>query len=233
MVGMGYQQRRQELTEYFDFTARRQWIALTSDSPVSKIRETVRAGRESMRRQLKDWLPGDLSGARVLDAGCGTGALAVDLARRGADVLAVDVAPNLVEHARERAADNEIRGKLTFVVGDMLDPLHGQFDYVVAMDSLIHYAINDVEAAICDLSGRTRQGLLVTVAPSTPALRLMHVSGRLFPRKDRAPDIQPISVEMLSRRLHAPMRPRGWRLLSTQRVANFFYTSHALRWVRP
>ena len=39
----------------------------------------------------------------MLDAGCGTGALAVALARRGADVVAVDISPTLVGLARERA----------------------------------------------------------------------------------------------------------------------------------
>ena len=42
-----------------------------------RIRATVRAGRDQMRAQLLDWLPADLSGLRLLDAGCGTGALAV------------------------------------------------------------------------------------------------------------------------------------------------------------
>ena len=39
----------------------------------------------------------------MLDAGCGTGALAIEAARRGAEVLAIDLSPTLVDLARERA----------------------------------------------------------------------------------------------------------------------------------
>ena len=99
-----YQDRRGELLDYFDRTAVRAWERLTSDAPVSGIRATVRAGRDRMRGTLLSWLPEDLGGRRVLDAGCGTGAFAVEAARRGAEVVAVDIAPKLIEVARERAA---------------------------------------------------------------------------------------------------------------------------------
>ena len=44
----------------------------------------------------------DVAGKRVLDAGCGPGICAEELLRRGADVLAVDVTPEMVELARDR-----------------------------------------------------------------------------------------------------------------------------------
>ena len=91
-----YLARRGQLETYFDRTAADAWKRLTSDAPVSGIRATVRAGRDRMRATLLAWLPDDLRGARLLDAGCGTGALAVEAARRGADVVAVDT-PSLGE----------------------------------------------------------------------------------------------------------------------------------------
>lgn len=56
-------------------------------------------------------LPADLSGMRVLDAGCGPGLYAEALARRGASVHAFDVTPAMVEIARQRTAglDVEVR----------------------------------------------------------------------------------------------------------------------------
>ncbi len=92
-----------------------------------------------MRRTLLSWLPEDLHGIRVLDAGCGTGALAVEAAQRGAHVVAIDLSPTLVALARERLPRMVDGGHIDFRVGDMLDPALGRFDYVVAMDSLIHY----------------------------------------------------------------------------------------------
>ncbi len=56
-----------------------------------------------MRATLLSWLPVDLRRTKVLDAGCGTGALAVAAACRGADVTGIDVAAGLVEVARSGA----------------------------------------------------------------------------------------------------------------------------------
>ena len=70
---MTYEATRTQVETYFDRTATRTWERLTSDAPVSRIRETVRLGRDQMRALLMAALPEDLSGARVLDAGCGTG----------------------------------------------------------------------------------------------------------------------------------------------------------------
>ena len=101
MEQASYQQTRAKLEEYFDRTAADQWAKLTSEAPVSGIRATVRAGRDRMRQTLLSWLPEDLQGRRVLDAGCGTGAMACELAKRGAEVVAIDLSPTLVDLARE------------------------------------------------------------------------------------------------------------------------------------
>ena len=132
----GYAARRNRLETYFDRTASQTWARLTSDAPVSGIRATVRAGRNRMRETLLSWLPADMTGLRLLDAGCGTGALAVEAARRGAAVVAIDLAASLVEVARERSPAGLA---IDWRVGDMRDPALGMFDHVVAMDSLIHY----------------------------------------------------------------------------------------------
>ena len=70
---MLYDQTLSRVETYFDKTASKTWEQLTSDAPVSKIRQTVRAGRDSMRHKLLNRLPQKLVGARILDAGCGLG----------------------------------------------------------------------------------------------------------------------------------------------------------------
>ena len=118
--------RRQQLETYFDRTAVEAWKRLTSDAPVSGIRATVRAGRDTMRATLLDWLPADLTGRRILDAGCGTGALAIEAARRGAHVVAVDLSPQLVALAQDRIGHDHGEGRIDFRVGDMFDPAWGR-----------------------------------------------------------------------------------------------------------
>ena len=120
-----YKKRRGELETYFDRTAVDAWAKLTSTAPVGRIRATVRAGRDEMRNTLLSYLPEDLRGRRILDAGCGTGAFAVEAARRGADVVAIDLAGTLVALAQERVPKDLGAGSIDFRVGDMLDPALG------------------------------------------------------------------------------------------------------------
>ena len=101
-----YVERRGEIEHYFDRTAAKAWEVLTSNAPVGRIRATVRKGRDEMRHTLLSWLPEDMRGLRLLDAGCGTGALAQEAMLRGAEVLAIDLSPTLVNLARERHAQD-------------------------------------------------------------------------------------------------------------------------------
>jgi len=196
-----YQQRRGQIETYFDRTAMRAWEQLTSTAPVGRIRATVRAGRDRMRATLLSWLPEDLHGARILDAGCGTGAFAMEAARRGADVVAIDLSPALVNVALRRVAEHldvfAGGGHIDFRSGDMSDAALGPFDHVVAMDSLIHYSAADAVRVLEAWSQRTRASMLFTFAPSSPLLRTMHAVGRLFPRGDRAPAIEPVAERAL------------------------------------
>ncbi|MGD5528150.1 methyltransferase domain-containing protein, partial [Xanthomonas citri pv. citri] len=118
-----------------------------------------------MRNTLLSWLPRNMSGARLLDAGCGTGALSIEAARRGARVVAIDLSPTLVSVARERLPSDLDSATIEFRSGDMLDPKLGRFDFVVAMDSLIHYRPTDTCRIMAGLAERTAEALLVTFAP--------------------------------------------------------------------
>ncbi|KAA2238085.1 magnesium protoporphyrin IX methyltransferase [Salinarimonas soli] len=227
-----YITRRHELETYFDRTAAETWARLTSDAPVSRIRATVRAGRDEMRANLLSWLPDDLSGRRVLDAGCGTGALAVEAARRGAEVVAVDVAETLVRLADERRPADLPRERIRFVVGDMLDPALGRFDHIVAMDSLIHYRAPDMVAALAGLARRAEVSLVATFAPRTALLGAMHAVGQLFPRTDRSPAIEPIGAHRLAAALAGELGAEGMRVGRTRRVSRGFYISQALEVAR-
>jgi magnesium-protoporphyrin O-methyltransferase len=223
-----YLARRGELETYFDRTAVDAWARLTSDAPVGRIRATVRAGRDEMRNTLLAWLPANLSGARLLDAGCGTGALSIEAARRGARVVAIDLSPTLVSVARERLPADLDSSAIEFNSGDMLDPKLGRFDFVVAMDSLIHYRPADTCRIMGGLAARTGEALLMTFAPKTPALAVMHAVGRLFPRGDRAPAIEPVAEHKLRRLLMSDESLEQWQLGRSRRVASGFYKSHAL-----
>lgn len=227
-----FAQRRGQLEAYFDRTAVEAWARLTSDAPVSRIRATVRAGRDRMRATLLSWLPDDLSGRTLLDAGCGTGLLAVEAARRGAQVTAIDVSPTLVRLAAERLPADLDPARIDFRVGDMLEPGAQRFDHVVAMDSLIHYRTDDIVRALGKLTAHAERSVVFTFAPRTPALAAMHAVGKLFPRGDRAPAIEPVGERRLQRRLASDATLAGWQLGRQQRIVSGFYTSQGQELVR-
>ncbi len=217
----GYVQTRQRVETYFDRTATRTWEQLTSDAPVSGIRATVRAGRDRMRDVILGQLPADLTGKRILDAGCGTGALAFEMAARGADVIGVDISPQLVDIARKRTP-NDLHHKLTFRAGDMLNERLGTFDHVVAMDSMIYYSATDIAAILEGLAPRLRNTMIFTVAPRTPLLMAMWRIGKLFPRNDRSPTMIPHSPARIANVL------KTGKLRDVERVTSGFYISNAL-----
>ncbi len=229
-----YQQRRSRVTTYFDRTATKAWERLTSDAPVSGVRATVRAGRAEMRQTLLDWLPADLSGERILDAGCGPGELSVEAARRGAHVVGVDVAQNLIDIAHERMPADLADGRLEYHVGDMLDPAWGEFDRIVSMDVLIHYPCADAVAALAGLAERTRRQMVFTFAPRTPLLATMHAVGKLFPQGDRSPAIEPVAERRLRRAIADDRRlGSAWQVGRTRKIGRGFYISQALELQRP
>ena len=185
-----------------------------------------------MRAALLQMLPLNLHARRILDAGCGTGAMARKLWQRGAQVVAIDLSLNLVQLARGRSGATSENEELRFIAGDMTDPSLGQFDHIVAMDSLIHYSASDVLQVLSRLTARCERSLLFTFAPRTPLLAVMHGVGRFFPRSNRAPAIEPLHATRLRRILHTQGALEKWRIGRSERIAHGFYTSQALELVR-
>jgi magnesium-protoporphyrin O-methyltransferase len=206
---------------YFDQTATQTWERLTSDAPVSRVRQTVRAGRDKMRALMLAQLPRDLHGLRVLDAGCGAGQMTAELAARGAEVVAVDISPALLQIAARRLPV-ELAPRVRFVAGDMTDASLGPYDFALAMDSLIYYTAADISAILAKL-GKSAQKVVFTVAPASPLLSLAWNAGKLFPRSDRAPTMQPHRFSRLQTAC-------GGRLSRVGRISAGFYTSDCLEY---
>jgi ubiquinone/menaquinone biosynthesis C-methylase UbiE len=72
-------------------------------------------------------------GARVLDVACGTGNLAIPAARKSAQVSGVDIAPNLLAQARQRAADENLNASFEEGDAEQLPYPDAQFDVVMTM----------------------------------------------------------------------------------------------------
>jgi 2-polyprenyl-6-hydroxyphenyl methylase / 3-demethylubiquinone-9 3-methyltransferase len=114
----------------FDAAAHRFWDVDGEFKPLHKL-NPVRA------RYLAERV--SLAGARVLDVGCGGGLLAESLARAGAHVTAIDLAPSMVETARMHALDSGLSIDYRVEAAESLLNAHAEkFDVVTCMEMLEH-----------------------------------------------------------------------------------------------
>lgn len=91
--------------------------------------------------------------ATVLDAGCGTGRVAHELARRGVDVVGVDTDPSMIDTARRLAS------RLEWVVADLVGlDLQRQFDLVVMAGNVPLFTRPGTEAALAEACARHLRG---------------------------------------------------------------------------
>ena len=132
----------------FEASAHRFWDVDGEFKPLHKL-NPVRARYVQERAQLPD--------ARVLDVGCGGGLLAESLARAGALVTAIDLAPSMVDTARLHALDSSLKIDYRVQAAEtMLGSHAGSFDVVTCMEMLEH--VPDPAAAIAVLGKLLRPG---------------------------------------------------------------------------
>jgi len=121
-------------------------------------------------------------GARVLDLACGTGNVSIPLARRGAVVTGLDIAPNLLEEARERAAREGLPIRFDEGFAEMLPYPDGSFDVLVSMFGIMFSPLPDAVAS--EMARVLRPGGLLALANWTRSGlggKLGAVTGRYLP----------------------------------------------------
>jgi SAM-dependent methyltransferase len=112
-------------------------------------------------------LVGDVSGRRVLDAGCGSGPLVADLAERGAQVTGFDASPAMVRIAQERLGPDA-----PLLVADLTAPLPfgtGEFDDAVA--ALVLHYLEDWSGPLAELRRVVKPGGRLILSVNHPVIR--------------------------------------------------------------
>ena len=121
---------------------------------------------------------------RVLEVGCGPGEASEQIAAGGAEVVAVDISPRMVELARERGVDARL--------GDVQELPFDDASFDCALAAWMLYHVPDPERAVAELA-RVVAGRLVVVtnrADHLHELRELLGSARESPFDDRnAPDL--------------------------------------------
>ncbi|QDU21368.1 class I SAM-dependent methyltransferase [Urbifossiella limnaea] len=125
------------------------------------IAKSYEAGAAEFVRRL-----GFAPGSRVLDVACGTGNLAVPAARAGAVVTGVDIATNLLEQARSRAAAEGLTARFDEGDAEKLSYPDASFDAVISMFGVIFAPRPELAAA--ELLRVCRPGGTIALANWTP-----------------------------------------------------------------
>lgn len=107
------------------------------------------------------------AGADVLDVACGTGNLSIPAARAGALVTGVDIAPNLLEQARGRAAELGLAVRFDEGDAERLPYADASFDVVMSMFGVMFAPRPDLSAP--ELLRVCRRGGRIALANWTPA----------------------------------------------------------------
>ena len=86
----------------------------------------------------------------LLDLGCGTGKMTLELARRGYDMTGVDVSPEMLDLARASAEREGFDGKILWLCQDMTElELYGTVDVTVSCLDCINHLVTKASLEKC------------------------------------------------------------------------------------
>jgi 2-polyprenyl-3-methyl-5-hydroxy-6-metoxy-1,4-benzoquinol methylase len=187
-------------------------IAISGDYQARALESPWAAQRfwHAAKIRLLDRIAPPPPGARVADAGCGSGVIANHLADVGAHVTAFDSNPAAIEHGRAAYP----RENLRFVLGPferMRD--HAPFDQIVCLEVLEHLYLEQAEATLRLFAEVAAPGavLFVTtpnVRSGWPAIEWLLDRSGLVPTLDEAQHLTLFSAG----RLRAACEGAGWRV---------------------
>jgi SAM-dependent methyltransferase len=168
-----------------------------ADERISRYKKLV-----LRRLRERQWaLLGSVAGKRALDVGCGVGRETVELARRGATVVGVDLSPAVLERARARTAEAGVteRVELRVAAAETLAQEGERFDVVIGNGILHHVDLRAFQETLPALLRPDGVAQFVEPLAHNPLLRIYR---RLTPAL-HSPTEQPLTqadVRALTRR---------------------------------
>ncbi|KDP22537.1 hypothetical protein JCGZ_26368 [Jatropha curcas] len=219
---------KEVVKEYFNNSGFQRWKKIYGETDdVNRVQRDIRLGHsktvENVLMMLKD--EGSLEGITVCDAGCGTGCLAIPLAKEGAIVSASDISAAMVAEAEKQAKEqlqavNENASPILpkFYVKD-LESLDGKYDTVICLDVLIHYPQSKADGMIAHLASLADKRLILSFAPKTFYYDLLKRIGELFPGPSKATRAYLHAEADVERAL----KKVGWRIRKRGLITTQFY----------
>lgn len=129
---------------------------------------------------------GDIQGATLLDIATGTGELARAAAKRGASVTAQDIAPAMVETAKQRAEEEGVELRCSIGDAESLDHPDGSFDIVASTFGVMFTP--DQERAAREIARVCRPGGRLVLTTWTPEGGVGRLIGTMRPYQTPPPE---------------------------------------------
>jgi magnesium-protoporphyrin O-methyltransferase len=221
---------RKHVAKYFETSGFSRWTAIYGNGGIPPIWSVIREGHQRAIDTVIEWVKND--GHRTaLDAGCGTGTLAVALSDVGYEVDGFDSSAPMISYAKYATYGRTKGIPPHFEVGD-IHALAGEgrsYDLVCCLDVLFHYPYDEVKVMLTNLASLSAKKFIGSFAVKTSMNSFwMMVGKKYFHQKNRMTSLHLLSYDEVEQVLYRA----GFRMKRTRRVKRFFYDSFLFEAVR-
>lgn len=203
-------QTKDRIQSYFDGAGFESLHLVYGDEACGGFRSAIRRGHREVVETVVAWLgsPQGFDTRSILDAGCGTGSLAVPLALAGAQVDAIDFSAKMIEAAKERASRAQVSpDRLRFTVGD-LSSVRESYDAVVCIDVFARYSTEMSMGFLKELCSLARSRTIFTFTPKKTMDPIWLAIGGLVAKRRQAPPLYTHSKDAIENTLQT----LGWTI---------------------
>jgi len=215
--------------KYFETSGFSRWSAIYGSGDIPPIWKVIRDGHQRSVDKVVEWVTAERLHT-ALDAGCGTGSLAINLAEHGFEVDAFDVSAPMVHFAKYINSGRTKGLAPQFMVGDIA-ALAGEektYDLVCCLDVLFHYPYEEVSDMLRRLTSLSSRKVVASFALRTAANDFWMKVGQRFHTKNRMTKLYMFTYDEVEKLLYRA----GFRITRKHRVKFFFYDSFVFEAVR-
>lgn len=132
-------------------------------------------------------------GTRLLDVAAGSGALSIPAARMGAEVVATDIAPGMIERLNIRALKEGLALQAAAMDGEALDLGDGSFDVAVSVNGVSLFG--DIARGLAELTRVTRSGGRVVIVGFGPLPKTEFIAFFMKAMQATVPGFAPLPAD--------------------------------------
>ena len=214
---------------YFETSGFSRWTAIYGTGDIPPIWKVIRDGHQRALDAVIACVGKD-ENATALDAGCGTGTLAISLADHGYEVDGFDVSAPMIHFAKYINSGRTRKTPPKFIVGDIaaVEGRDRSYDLVCCLDVLFHYPFAEAAAMLTRLANLSENKLVASFALRTMMNDFWMKVGTKFHSKNRMTKLFLFSYDEIEKLMAAA----GYKITRSKRVKFFFYDSFVFEAVR-